>query len=694
LIAVCGADMDGQAFAEDFSRFTLDQLADQLQAMVHDFNELMAAHDIDPGLQTVQSTKFRLSQVLELIPRIKQRYYVLRAQRAASEDARELLEVIYRGFRDCYVEFVGRLNTFIARNSPPTRQPPAPPLVPIVENRSHSRTHHPKLPTPTFDGNDENWIEFKDKFEALIHNNSELTEIEKFHFLKTAIQLPSGQQNVLQSFGMSTSNYQAAWTAVKTQYDDERKLKAFQFRKLFTVKKMTSESSEELQRVFNTFTTGFTSLQLLGATQDDFQVQLAQNALDDETMKDWNKFLGDRRPTWELMKTFLHRQWKSLDSLSEKKVASKSQLANQQKPKSFSVTSSSEVHQCPKCNDNHRIYDCQLFLDLSVKERFDLVNRKNLCRNCLGSSHYQKDCLSERRCARCKRNHHTLLHFERTNASHATFPPDQSFQNLNLNPSLAPFVPNSTPISNQPSTSSQGSSNFHSTVMTSYEIDTEMLLPTVCFRVLSAAGKWVSCRALMDSGAQSNFISSQFAEVLGIEQEKTFRTVVGVNGQVSAIRRKASVKFSSRYQSYEGTIDCSVSDNITGNLPTRRLDRKKIKVPADLFLADPQFHLPGPIDLLLGTKWYHDALLPNIIRIPGQPLFLETRYGWAVGGEVQNCATATVHSSTPLVSCFCRMSANEDEKLMAKAEHLLKDDENRKFLQIFRRNDPGEFHQV
>lgn len=46
----------------------------------------------------------------------------------------------------------------------------------------------PRIELPTFDGNYEEWTAFYDAFISLIHNNSNLSNVNKMHYLRSSLQ--------------------------------------------------------------------------------------------------------------------------------------------------------------------------------------------------------------------------------------------------------------------------------------------------------------------------------------------------------------------------------------------------------------------------------------------------------------------------------------------------------------------------
>ncbi|OXU17679.1 hypothetical protein TSAR_015131 [Trichomalopsis sarcophagae] len=66
---------------------------------------------------------------------------------------------------------------------------------------------------------------------------------------------------------------------------------------------------------------------------------------------------------------------------------------------------------CIKCNQSHRLFTCPEFNDLKMKEKWDLVKTHKLCRNCLYVHPFP--CSSTKRCKKCQKDHHTILHSDK-----------------------------------------------------------------------------------------------------------------------------------------------------------------------------------------------------------------------------------------------------------------------------------------
>ncbi|XP_073820239.1 uncharacterized protein [Musca autumnalis] len=65
---------------------------------------------------------------------------------------------------------------------------------------------------------------------------------------------------------------------------------------------------------------------------------------------------------------------------------------------------------CGLCQEDHNISSCPRFRRQTPFQRYETVERRGYCRNCLARSHLAPDCPSLVGCRRCDRRHHTLLH--------------------------------------------------------------------------------------------------------------------------------------------------------------------------------------------------------------------------------------------------------------------------------------------
>ena len=90
---------------------------------------------------------------------------------------------------------------------------------------SNIDTRLPIIELPSFDGNFNDWNRFRDTFLSLIHNNPPISDIQRFHYLNSALK--GSAARVVRSLGISGSNYRLAWDSLKTRYEDPMALRRY-----------------------------------------------------------------------------------------------------------------------------------------------------------------------------------------------------------------------------------------------------------------------------------------------------------------------------------------------------------------------------------------------------------------------------------------------------------------------------------
>lgn len=545
----------------------------------------------------------------------------------------------------------------------------------------------PEFKMLPFNGTQEEWVAWKEMFVAAVDKNEDIPKTIKYHYLRSLVNFPAGQKNILDNFAASEECYDAAFAALCKRFDDPKKKKAHLFNRLLTVKSMSGENAAEVTRIIDEFSSITTSLGLCKITLDDLLVHIIQFRLEESTSKEWQRHIkDDQAPTVSKMMEFLTDHLGIISSCANnlKKMPAKPKPVQDSKPgtsKSFAAASSSG---CTLCRESHLLYSCPQFRDMTVDERFKFVSEKRLCRNCLSPGHLQRQCKSSNRCRFCKKSHNSLLHFENNDRSpdvgsnrplsqaQAALPPVAPAAGVTP---PAPFKPLSPPnVSYQPRSHVSVSQCAAGTSSKSQRY--EALLTTANVYVLDVNNQWKIGRVLLDSGSQGNHLTTSFAKDLGIPLEPSAEKIFGISGQTSHAKFTAEVIVASRYQPFVATLGCLVSDEITGSLPPRYIDPSNLEIPQDIFLADEHFFIPGPIDLLVGTGMFHDIQMNNVIRRKGSPTFSETYLGWTAGGyfpvPLASTSSAALSSSpTSLLCCFTQMANSGLEQLDEKLERFM-----------------------
>ena len=152
---------------------------------------------------------------------------------------------------------------------------------------------------------------------------------------------------------------------------------------------------------------------------------------------------------------------------------------------------------------------------------------------------------------------------------------------------------------------------------------------------------WRTAWALIDSGAGISLVSSRVAQLLHLKLNKADLQFSGVQGTPCKAAKHITNLSISPVQATEPSISlaAAVVATVTNDLPTQDLSAvSKLPHLTGLDLADPGFHTPGRIDILLGADIYH-KLLGGQQTITGgstDPAVVATIFGWAITGPVRS----------------------------------------------------------
>nr|CAH7731762.1 unnamed protein product [Callosobruchus chinensis] len=189
------------------------------------------------------------------------------------------------------------------------------------------------------------------------------------------------------------------------------------------------------------------------------------------------------------------------------------------------------------------------------------------------------------------------------------------------------------------------------------EHSNQVLLSTIVCQIADYAGGLHTCRALLDSGAQSNLITEGFCSKLNIPLNSTKLSIIGINQTKSNLTKKCEFTISSNFNDFSCKISCLVVPTITLSVPSQHFNISHWSIPDNLNLADPGFECPREVDLLLGANIFWDLLLDGKISLgKNMPTLRNTRFGWIL--------TGTIPLSNNLSLCnFAKVNVPEDEQL-------------------------------
>ncbi|XP_066258013.1 uncharacterized protein [Euwallacea similis] len=194
-----------------------------------------------------------------------------------------------------------------------------------VSNTNQSVPPNPlggvKLPVisfPTFSGDYNEWLGFRDMYVSLIHNNDLMNRIQKFHYLRTLLQGSASQ--VLETMPFSADNYDIAWTTLSERYNNTRVRVDMHLKALFEIDSIDRGSAHKLRDLIDNVGKNLGSLSALGQKTEHWGVLIAYlvgTKLDRVTKRQWEEAKGNKKevPSWESLRELLKNRADVLEAI-------------------------------------------------------------------------------------------------------------------------------------------------------------------------------------------------------------------------------------------------------------------------------------------------------------------------------------------------------------------------------------------
>ncbi|XP_060519743.1 uncharacterized protein LOC132697963 [Cylas formicarius] len=339
------------------------------------------------------------------------------------------------------------------------------------------------------------------------------------------------------------------------------------------------------------------------------------------------KHSSNEMPTYGDIYNFLEQHCAALESLElslKQNVPPKSNRSNftrsPRKRTNVFFTNKSQrplslkQNTCFWCKKGHLIYRCDAFLAQPVHERVNFIKNNKGCTNCLTNLHVVAQCSSQKRCRHCGYNHLSLLC-------------------LKGNPSPPP----GSPVSESRSMQESDELTLHRNITVGIALnDHDTLLSTALLHIRDVHGNWHPIRAILDSGAQTSFLTKRCATMLGLSK---YNISISINGLESMSMSAYSAVHCEiaplATKSHTFHVETVVVDQICNKMPNMSFDPNSLEFLKELKLADPQWYTQSEVQLLIGAEIYGSLIQDGHLYFgPNVPTCLNTVFGSTLIGEM------------------------------------------------------------
>ncbi|XP_058817486.1 uncharacterized protein LOC131680793 [Topomyia yanbarensis] len=306
----------------------------------------------------------RLEKYFELFETIQTEYEVL-------DDTDQFLKANLRT-RARFEELYFRVKANLITKMPQAAmvQVPIPSdQAPVIANTGLSNIKLPTIKLPEFSGDFNDWLTFHDTFLALIHSSTELTTVQKFHYLRASLKGEAAR--LTETLTITTANYAVVWQTLLDRYSNKYLLKKKHIQALLDYPKIKKQSSSALHAIVDEFQRHTQILEQLQEPVEHWSsllVEVLTARLDDLTLTAWEEIAAkEEHPTFA-------------NSQHSDPVSQSSMKRPTPKMVSHAAIEKTQYRGCPACNQRHLLTSCSVFHGMPLKERLELVNNKALCR--------------------------------------------------------------------------------------------------------------------------------------------------------------------------------------------------------------------------------------------------------------------------------------------------------------------------
>ncbi|XP_055589396.1 uncharacterized protein LOC129741674 [Uranotaenia lowii] len=175
----------------------------------------------------------------------------------------------------------------------------------------------PDIKLPEFSGSILRWFSYYDTFDSLVHNNADLSDVQKFHYLKSTLR--GEALKLVEKMSVTGNNYSVALKMLTDRYQNLNILVRSHIEALFKVEKVRKECPRELTSLVGDFENNLGVLEKLGENTKGWSsllVHMVSARLDHNTLREWQRAADKKKmPTYDELIKFIREYVMELETL-------------------------------------------------------------------------------------------------------------------------------------------------------------------------------------------------------------------------------------------------------------------------------------------------------------------------------------------------------------------------------------------
>lgn len=483
----------------------------------------------------------------------------------------------------------------------------------------------PKIEVKKFNGEILEWLSFWSQFDK-IHEDKELHDSDKFQYLSQAMEEGTRAKELVNSYPQTAENYPKVVKALADRFGKKKILKQVYVRELIKmiVLNVRSDQKIELTKLYDSLESHLRALESLDVTIEqtsEFLFPMVESSIPEDTLIAWQRSTNFGRdgtqecpPKTELdyLMQFLKQEVESEQhrglaragfSSAYDKPQDKTKKTTVCKVSTAASLYTGESVSCIFCEKLHASHDCYKALDMSLKEKRDVLTKKKACHKCL-KIHNFRNCRARLKCTGCSKQHFHLM---------------------------CPDSPKNKEIQRAVSTSS---ANCNSVINVA-EVK-QVLLKTILVRIRSRFGSR-TIRVLFDDGSQQSYIKTATAKAIRCDENgKYFERNTLFGGILSNVEERTvfHVQVESLNGDVKRSLDLPDKKQLTGDI---------LKVPKGPWMEEfksrnieiNDYESSGEdVDMLIGADLVPFLIQDKSITLKCGLKAVKTVFGWTVMGPI------------------------------------------------------------
>ena len=286
----------------------------------------------------------------------------------------------------------------------------------VVISKTGASAKLPKLQIPKFSGNPCQWNSFWDSFCAGVHNREELTDVERFGYLRGL--LTDTAAATISGLTLTEANYENATTFLKQRYGHPQIIINSHMDQLMQIQPLGPGSNvTRLRSMLDEIQTHVRALHSLGVSSDHYGSLLVSVLFKDKLPSDIKSLIGrklqDQDWTLDNVLKVLRveietREKCGLSNPSSDYEKFTTQSHNKRHSTAAALLSSEKkIPTCTYCNGKHASLDCKIVTSIGARKQ--ILRQSGRCYVCLKKNHITSNCNSTSRCYKCQSRHHVSI---------------------------------------------------------------------------------------------------------------------------------------------------------------------------------------------------------------------------------------------------------------------------------------------